>query len=111
MEYYGGKHQYTESQMRLRVGRMWFQLVRRRGFDILVTHAPAYGLNDGEDLPHRGFQTFVTLLERYKPQFFLHGHVHMNYGRKYKRYDKFGDTKVINAYERCVFEYEDEGTE
>ncbi|MCI9074328.1 MAG: metallophosphoesterase [Dorea sp.] len=111
MEYYGGKHQYTESQMRLRVGRMWFQLVRHRGFDILVTHAPAYGLNDGEDLPHRGFQTFVTLLERYKPQFFLHGHVHMNYGRKYKRYDKFGDTKVINAYERCVFEYEDEGTE
>lgn len=109
MEYYGGKHQYTEAQMRLRVGRMWFQIVRRRGFDILVTHAPAYGLNDGEDLPHRGFQTFLTLIERYRPKYFLHGHVHKNYGRDFKRYDRYLDTKVINAYERCVFEYEDEG--
>lgn len=111
MEYYGGKYQYTEFQMRRRAGRMWFQIVRHRGFDILVTHAPARGLNDGEDLPHRGFQTFIALLERYKPKYFLHGHVHMNYGRKYKRYDRYQDTKVINAYERCVFEYEDEGTE
>ncbi len=109
MEYYGGKHQYTEAQMRLRVGRMWFQIVRRRGFDILVTHAPAYGLNDGEDLPHRGFQTFLTLIERYRPKYFLHGHVHKNYSREFKRYDRYLDTKVINAYERCVFEYEDEG--
>ncbi len=111
MEYYGGKHQYTEAQMRLRVGRMWFQIVRRRGFDILVTHAPAYGLNDGKDLPHRGFQTFLTLIERYRPKYFLHGHVHRNYSREFKRYDRYLDTKVINAYERCVFEYEDEGTE
>ena len=26
----------------------------------------------------------------------------------YKRYDKYEETHVINAYERCVFEYEDE---
>ena len=111
MEYYGGKHQYTESQMRLRVGRLWFQIMRRGGFDILVTHAPAFELNDGKDLPHRGFQTFLTLMERYRPKYFLHGHVHRNYSRDFKRYDKYLDTKVINAYERCVFEYEDESAE
>lgn len=111
MDYCGGKYQYTEGQMRLRAGRMWTQMLRHGGIDILVTHAPAYGINDGEDLPHRGFQTFRTVIERYKPRFFLHGHVHMNYGRKHKRFDEYCGTKIINAYERCVFNYEDESTE
>ena len=31
--------------MARRVRKLWFQLLRRRGFDILVTHAPAYELN------------------------------------------------------------------
>ena len=51
---------------------------------------------------------FRTLIEKYKPKFFLHGHVHMSYGRKHKRYDKYLDTHVINACERCVFDTEDE---
>ena len=111
MDYCGGQYQYTEGQMRLRAGRMWVQLLRHRGFDILVTHAPAYGINDGKDLPHQGFQTFRKLIEKYRPRFFLHGHVHMSYGRKYKRFDEYCGTKIINAYERCVFNYEDESTE
>lgn len=108
MRYSSGKYQYTEFQMLARVRRLAFQLFRRRGFDILVTHAPAYQLNDGEDLPHQGFKSFLTLLQKYRPSFFLHGHVHMSYGRKYKRYDKYEDTHVINAFERCIFDYEDE---
>ena len=107
MRYRPGPHQYTEFQMKRRVARLWFKLLRHRGFDILVTHAPAYQLNDGRDLPHQGFQVFRTLIEKYKPTFFLHGHVHMSYGRRHKRYDKYMDTHVINAYERCVFEFED----
>ena len=88
--------------------KLWFKLFRHGGFDILVTHAPAYQLNDGRDLPHQGFQVFKTLIEKYRPKFFLHGHVHMSYGRNHKRYDKYQDTHVINAFERCVFEFEDE---
>ena len=106
MRYKPGSHQYTE--MRRRVRKLWFQLFRHRGFDILVTHAPAYQLNDGRDLPHQGFKVFLDLLKKYKPKFFLHGHVHMSYGRNHKRYDKYKDTHVINAYERCIFEFEDE---
>ena len=108
MRYSSGKYQYTEFQMLSRVRRLAFQLFRRRGFDILVAHAPAYQLNDGEDLPHQGFKAFLTLMEKYHPRFFLHGHVHMSYGRKHKRYDKYEETHVINAFERCIFEYEDE---
>lgn len=108
MLYTGGAHQYTEKDMKKRVRKLWFQLLRHRGFDILVTHAPAYQLNDARDLPHQGFKVFLELMEKYKPRFFLHGHVHMSYNRNQKRYDKYLDTHVINAYERCVFDYEDE---
>ncbi len=108
MRYSSGKYQYTEWQMKQRAAKLRLQLFRRRGFDILVTHAPAYELNDGRDLPHQGFQIFRTLIEKYRPKFFLHGHVHLAYGRGHKRYDKYRDTHVINAYERCVFEFEDE---
>lgn len=108
MRYSSGKHQYTEKQMKQRVARLRFKLFRKGGFDILVTHAPAYQLNDGRDLPHQGFQAFRDLIEKYRPKYFLHGHVHMTYGRKHKRYDKYQDTHIINAYERCVFDFEDE---
>lgn len=106
MRYRPGNHQYTEQEMRKRVSRLWFQLLRHRGFDILVTHAPAYQLNDGRDLPHQGFKEFVRLMEKYKPRYMLHGHVHLSYGRAHKRYDKYMETNIINAYERFVFDYE-----
>ena len=109
--YKPGPHMYTEKEMRRRVRKLWFQLFRKKGFDILVTHAPAYELNDGEDLPHRGFYVFRELMEKYRPRYFLHGHVHMTYGRKHKRYDRYMDTHVINVYEKCEIEFEDEHPE
>ena len=106
MKYNSDECQYTEREMRKRVRKLRWKLFRSKGFDILVTHAPAFGLNDGDDLPHRGFKVFNTLIEKYNPKYFLHGHVHMRYGRKHVRFDTCGDTQVINAFERCVFEYE-----
>lgn len=108
MRYKPGPNQYTEREMRRRVRKLGFKLRRYGGFDILVTHAPAYQLNDGQDLPHQGFQVFRELLEKYRPRYFLHGHVHISYGRRHKRYDRYQDTHVINAYEKCIFEFEDE---
>ena len=107
MQYKPGEHQYTEKQMKKRTRKLWKELRRKKGFDILVTHAPAYQLNDGDDLPHRGFQVFRDLMEKYSPKYFLHGHVHMNYGRRHKRCDMFMGTQVINAFERYEFEYEE----
>ena len=104
MRYKPGIHQYTQYEMHKRVRRMWFKLKRHKGFDILLTHAPAYNLNDGDDLPHRGFEAFLTLLDKYKPAFFVHGHVHMNYGRKFPRTSTYNETQVINAYEKYIFE-------
>lgn len=107
MQYNSDVHQYTEKEMKKRVRKLRWQLFKNRGFDILVTHSPAYGVNDGDDLPHRGFQIFNTLIDKYSPKYFLHGHVHMKYGRKHKRHDTYKNTQIINSFERCVFEYEE----
>ncbi len=108
MEYIpGADNQYTEWQMRRRIRKMRTKLMRSKGIDILVSHAPAYKLNDMDDLPHRGFDCFNTLMDKYKPKFFVHGHVHANYGGKFKRMDQYGATTVINAYESYVIEYPD----
>lgn len=102
----GTSHQYTEREMRSRILKLWPKLLLHRGFDILLTHSPAKGINDGEDLPHRGFSCFLNLLDKYKPKFFIHGHVHMSYGRQYKRIDQYEGTHIINGFEQYLFDYE-----
>jgi Icc-related predicted phosphoesterase len=102
--YKDGTNQYTEKEMERRVRKLRWKLMRSKGFDILVTHAPAQGLHDGKDLCHQGFDVFNRLIERYEPQYFVHGHVHKNYGHKFIREDRVGGTQVVNAYERCVIE-------
>lgn len=107
MRYKAGTNMYTEAEMRRRVRRMHMKLIKNHGFDILVTHAPAYQLNDGDDIPHKGFQVFKELMDQYKPILFVHGHVHANYGGRYKRESSYNETKVINAYERYFVEIDD----
>lgn len=106
MRYNNGINQYTQREMTERVKKMKWKILKNRGIDILLTHSPAYGLNDGKDLPHIGFQAFHSILNQYQPRFFVHGHVHMNYGREYKRNIQYEKTHIINAFERYVFEYE-----
>lgn len=102
--YKAGANQFTEREMRKRVGKLRFKLWFHRGFDILVTHSPARGFHDGADLCHQGFQVFLTLIDKFHPKYFIHGHVHMSYGRQFQREDMIGDTRVINAYERYIIE-------
>ncbi len=95
--YRESSHMYTEKEMRRRVSRLRFQLWRSKGFDILLTHAPALGINHGKDLPHRGFRTFIELMDKYAPAYFIHGHVHRNYSDGYRRDDYYRSTHIINA--------------
>ncbi len=104
--YKEGINQYTDDEMKKRVKKLGLKLRFSKGIDILVTHSPALGLHDDEDLCHRGFAVFNDLMEKYKPKYFVHGHVHMNYGRKFPREDIVGETHVINAYEKYVVEIE-----
>ena len=105
--YRDGKYMYTERQMKGRLFRLGWRLRRSGGFDILLTHAPLHGLNDLDDLPHRGFNCFRHLLDRHRPAYFIHGHVHRNYGLQIPQRCRYGDTTVINAYEYCIIELPD----
>ena len=90
--------------MRKRYHKLRPKIFYHRGIDILVTHSPAFNLNDGDDLPHIGFSIFLEIMKKYKPKFFVHGHVHKSYGHQFKRFDTFDDTTVVNACERCIIE-------
>lgn len=99
--------QYTEREMRWRIIRMRWAMYRAGGIDLLLTHAPARGLNDGEDPAHRGFDCFNGLLEQYQPGWFVHGHIHLNYDAQLPRVCTHGATTVINATERYLFDIPD----
>ena len=105
VRYRDGLHQYTQSEMNRRVRRLFPSLLKNRGFDILLTHAPAFGINDGRDLPHQGFTAFRRLLDVYHPRLMIHGHTHLNYGLEYSREAFYSDTKIINAYEKYILDF------
>ena len=105
MRYKPGDNQYTEKQMRLRVAKLLLKIRRYDGFDILLTHSPARGLGDAQDLPHTGFEVLGKLLDTYKPKYHIHGHVHLNYGLG-QRVRQYGETTIINAFEQYRFNYE-----
>lgn len=100
-------YQYTEKEMQHRARRLWLRAHRVGGIDLLLTHAPARGLNDGKDPAHQGFAVFNQLLAEYQPQLFIHGHVHINYSASIPRVCTCGRTTVINATERYTFEIPD----
>ena len=106
-KYHEGPHQYTENEMRQRIAKLWWRLKRLGGVDIVVTHAPPLDLGDDEDPAHWGFAALRELIDQYHPKYLVHGHVHMSSGHKVPREIEYNGTKVINAYERYVFEIPD----
>jgi Icc-related predicted phosphoesterase len=77
-----GKHQYTEFEMCARVARLiprlLFNRIRYgRALDVLITHSPARGIHDGQDVAHTGFRVFLSVIRWFLPQIMLHGHTHI----------------------------------
>ncbi|MDD3797164.1 MAG: metallophosphoesterase, partial [Lachnospiraceae bacterium] len=104
MRYREGTHQYNEREMDRRIRRVQSKIRRKKGFDIILTHAPACGIHDQSDLPHHGFHGFLDLMDQYRPRYMIHGHVHMNYGYNIERTSQYHDTTVINSYEKYLIE-------
>lgn len=103
MEYRGGLHQYTERSMcrKIRKNKKAF----KKGFDVLLTHSPAYKLGDGDDHAHTGFKCFVDLLDTHHPKYMIHGHQHLNY-KHTERIISYEDTTIINAYGYYILDLE-----
>lgn len=105
MKYSSSPFQFTEREMAKRVKKLHTRAVLANGIDILVTHAPACGMGDMEDLPHRGYDCFHDLLWRWRPSYMLHGHVHRTYGGEFLRTCEHPcGTHVVNAYESFALE-------
>ena len=105
MKYNPGADMYTEKEMKSRVKKMNRKAFWKKGVDILVTHAPAAGYGDMDDLPHRGFECFNDFMDKWKPSFLLHGHVHKEYGGKFVReYEHPSGCRIINCYDTYVIE-------
>ena len=102
--YSGGPHQYTETQMARRIRRLRYRIWKAGGVDLVVTHSPMLGYGDGEDYAHQGFESLLDLVDKYHPQYLVHGHVHVNYGFNIPRVLHRGETTIINAYERYVLD-------
>ncbi len=103
----GAPWQFTERQMARRIAKVRLALFRAGGVDLVVTHAPPQGLGDEEDLPHRGFACLKALVDRYHPQYLVHGHVHLRGWPLPERELIYGSTRIVNASERYVLELPD----
>ena len=104
----GAPYQYAESEVKTQVLRLGLRLLAnrlryRRYLDILITHAPPRGIHDGEDLPHRGFEGYLSLLRRFRPVLMIHGHQHV-YDRNETTETDYGDTRIINTFGYRVLE-------
>jgi len=100
LRYKEGPNQYTQAQMLRRAVslELWISLKRvRRGrkLDILVTHAPPFGVAEAKDETHQGFKAFNRLIKKFHPLLLVHGHVHP-YGRTLPELRLEG-TRIVNA--------------
>lgn len=97
-----GPFQYSESEMWAKVVRLtpmlvFNQVFHGRALDILITHSPPYGIHNGPDRVHRGFKSFLWLMQRFKPAYLLHGHHHV-YNPNEQMVTQYYQTTVINVY-------------
>lgn len=117
---------YTEEEMLARVRKAERSLLKMRAidglsklgkgtgsseegsasaFDILLTHAPCLGYGDMDDLPHRGFECFNYLLDKYSPGIHVYGHVHQEYGEMKREIEHPSGTLLINGSGYRIIEF------
>ncbi|MDR2343000.1 MAG: metallophosphoesterase [Spirochaetaceae bacterium] len=110
MRYNRGENQFSNFEMNIRilglVPRLLFNRIRYgRALDVLLTHAPPYGIHDGKDLCHRGFRAFLWFMKVFKPKYLIHGHIHL-YDLAEKRKTVYYKTMVVNVYSHFVIDIE-----
>ncbi len=106
--YNGSPVQYTEWEMRKKIEKLRLKLWWSKGVDMIITHAPPRFIHDAEDLCHRGFRSFLTLIKRYRPGYFIHGHIHRRFDEPGDRITVFDQTRVINTCGYHILEIDDD---
>ncbi len=107
IRYRPGPNQYTQRQMRRKVNsmirRQWLRgLGSIQPIDVFIAHSPPSGLGDEEDPAHGGFEAFHRLIDKLRPRYMLHGHIHPYGFTKPDR--QIGETTIVNVIPHRVFE-------
>ncbi len=94
--------QYTEAQMMSRVWALAPRLLLNklrygRYVDVMLTHAPPLGIHNGPDRPHRGFESFLRLMDWFAPRYLIHGHIHRSYGFSNVAETRYKRAMVLNT--------------
>ena len=108
IRYNNGLCQFTEAQMKLKLLKLVPKLIINklkygRYLDIFMTHASPRHIHDHEDPCHLGFECYNWFLQRFKPTYMVHGHIHL-YDLREERIGKYYDSIVVNAYAHHVIE-------
>ena len=107
IRYKDGPNQYSQAQAGLRALKLevLVRLKRMRNgrkLDVLVTHAPPFGLAEAKDSAHVGLVATLRLIQHFQPLIAVHGHIHP-YGRALPE-RRVGATRVINVVPWRVIE-------
>ncbi len=102
IRYKDGKFQYSQFDMWLNVFRLVPSLITNRitsgrYLNVFMSHAPPWGIHDQPDYAHQGVKAFRWLLDRFHPDYHLHGHIHV-YHPDMTTETQYGRTKVVNVY-------------
>lgn len=108
LKYNKGLNQYSDFQMKLKLIKMIPKLFINkikygRYLDVFMTHASPRHIHDHEDPCHKGFECYNWFIEKFRPAFMVHGHIHL-YDMREERVGRYFDTTVVNAYSHYVIE-------
>jgi uncharacterized protein len=100
LRYKPGANQYTQAQMRWRSLNLEFRIRLKRvqsgrKLDVLITHAPPFGVTEAEDPAHVGFVGLHRIIRGLHPLLLVHGHIHP-YGRARPEW-RIDGTRIVNA--------------
>jgi len=104
-----GGPQYTGQEMWLKVfglvpRLLWNRLWYGRCLDILITHAPPFGIHDANDLCHTGFKAFLWLMRVFSPRYLIHGHIHL-YREESIQQALYHSTLIVNTYGHQIIKW------
>ena len=110
MRYNNGINQYTDKEMFMKLVKMIPALIMNklrygRYLDIFLTHTPPLDIHDKKDPCHRGFKCYRWFIEKFKPAYMIHGHIHL-YDIQDTRVSQFLDTTIINAFSHYILEFD-----
>ncbi|MCI5665568.1 MAG: metallophosphoesterase [Spirochaetia bacterium] len=108
LKYNNGLCQYSDFEMKLKLIKMIPKLLKNKKkygtyLDIFLTHATPRHIHDHEDPCHKGFECFNWFIEKFKPTYMIHGHIHL-YDMREERIGVYNNTTVINAYAHHILE-------